>query len=224
MFFEFSAFIFADPKSSSTFKMEEVKQRIVSTAGQLFMRHGVKSITMDDVAKECGMSKRTLYEYFSDKESLLISCIEAFIAYKRAEHEEFLKESDNVIEALVKSCKRSLELQDISPLFFVEIKRFYPKVAITHAARAEKIRCEDTMKFLKLGIKQGLFRKEQNLEIIVDILASMERNVSDIAADIIYNKKFDLKEYIMTFLFCFLRGLSTEKGIAVIEKYEKEKN
>src|SRR5690606_31703206 len=195
--------------------MEEIKQRIVSTAGQLFMRHGVKSITMDDVAKECGMSKRTLYEYFADKESLLIACIEAFIAYKRAEHEEFLKESDNVIEALIKSFKRSLELQDISPLFFVEVRRFYPNVAKTHAARAENARCEDSMKFLKLGIKQGLFRKELNIDIVVDILASMERSMSELAADIIYNKKFDLKEYIMTFLFYFLRGLSTEKGIAV---------
>lgn len=203
--------------------MEDVKQRIVSEAAQLFMRHGAKSITMDDVAKECGISKRTLYEYFPDKESLLIACIEIYVEYKRTEHEAFLKSSDNIFEALLKSVKRSLELQDISPIFFMEVKRFYPSVAKTHLNKTEEMRCEDTLKFLKTGIKQGLLRKDLNLEIITDILLHQERSLGEAATDIIYNKKFDLKEYFMTAIFCLFRGLATDKGIAIIEKYEKEK-
>lgn len=202
--------------------MEEVKQRIIGEAAQLFMRHGAKTITMDDVAKECGISKRTLYEYFADKESLLIACIEKFVEYKRAEHEEFLKSSENVIEAIIKSVKRTLEFQDISPIFFMEVKRFFPNVAKSHLSKTEEMRCMDTMKFLTTGIKQGLFRKNLNLEIITHILLQQETALGETATDIIYNKKYDLKEYFMTTMFCLIRGLATEKGIALIEKYEKD--
>lgn len=222
MFFEFYAFTFAAQKPPSVDLMEEPKNRIISEASQLFMRHGAKSITMDEVARQCGISKRTLYEYFPDKESLLVACIEGFVAFKRAEHEEFLKSSDNIIEALVKSVKRSLEFQDISPLFFLEVKRFYPNVAKTHLNKTEEMRCEDTLKFLQTGIKQGVFRKNLNLDIITNYLLNQEKNMHEAAADIIYNKKYDLKEYFMTTIFFFIRGLATDKGIALIEKYEKE--
>ncbi len=204
------------------FIMEEVKKRIVSGAAQLFMRHGAKSITMDDVAKDSGISKRTLYEYFADKDSLLIACIEMFVEFKRAEHQEFLNTSENVIEAILKSVKRSLEFQDISPVFFMEVKRFYPAVAKTHLSCTEDMRYEDTMNFLKMGIKQGIFRKNLNLEIITHILMNQEASIGEAATEIIYNKKFDLKEYFLTTVFCLIRGLATEKGIELIEKYEKK--
>jgi AcrR family transcriptional regulator len=201
--------------------MEENKNRIVTEASRLFLRHGAKSITMDDVAKECGMSKRTLYEYFPDKESLLGACIEKFIETKHAEREELLNSSDNIIDAIAKSVMRHM-VQDISPLFFIEVKRFYPSVAKKYLDKSEETRCTEAMEFLKLGVKQGLFRKSLNLNILCDYMLKTENTMQNITTDVIHEKKFDLKEYFLTFFFLFFRGLSTDKGIALIEKYEKE--
>lgn len=87
----------------------ELRERILETARGSFSTHGIKSITMDDIAASLGISKRTLYEVFPDKETLLEECIQK----GREEAEVFLKEvlanSANVLEVLLKCYQRSIE-------------------------------------------------------------------------------------------------------------------
>ena len=87
----------------------ELRERIIDTAVEAFSAHGIKSITMDDIATSLGISKRTLYEVFSDKETLLEECI----LKGQKEGDEFLKNvlatSGNVLEVLLKFYQRSIE-------------------------------------------------------------------------------------------------------------------
>ena len=87
----------------------ELRERIIDTAVESFSAHGIKSITMDDIATSLGISKRTLYEVFSDKETLLEECI----LKGQKEGDEFLKNvlatSGNVLEVLLKCYQRSIE-------------------------------------------------------------------------------------------------------------------
>ena len=87
----------------------ELKDRIIETASEAFTAHGIKSITMDDIAASLGISKRTLYEVFQDKESLLTQCILKRQEEMNAFLAETLANSKNVLEVILVCYQRSIE-------------------------------------------------------------------------------------------------------------------
>lgn len=101
----------------------ELRERIIETAVEAFTIHGIKSITMDDIANSLGISKRTLYEVFSDKETLLEECI----LRGQKEADEFVKEvlatAENVLEVLLKCYLRSIEKFHATNKKFLKILR-----------------------------------------------------------------------------------------------------
>ena len=143
----------------------ELRERIVDTALQSFVTHGIKSITMDDIAAALGISKRTLYEVFADKETLLMECL------RRAQDEgdtyvkEVYEKASNVLEVLLKLYQRSIEkFHNTNKKFFEDIKK-YPKVYDMLIKRRNRD-SEETIAFFKLGIKQGYFRDDVNFSIV----------------------------------------------------------
>ena len=120
----------------------ELRERILVTATEAFASKGIKSITMDDIAAALGISKRTLYEVFSDKETLLEECI----LKGQKEGDEFLRNvlasSENVLEVLLKCYQRSIEqIHATNKQFFEDIKK-YPKAyeLMTDTTRTRKRR------------------------------------------------------------------------------------
>lgn len=107
----------------------ELKKRIIDSSLEAFTKHGIKSITMDEIASSLGISKRTLYEVFYDKETLLEACV-----LRRQEMEEqYLKEvqavAGNVLEVILKLFQYSIEqFHATNKKFFEDIKK-YPRVA-----------------------------------------------------------------------------------------------
>ena len=143
----------------------ELRERIIDTAVEAFSAHGIKSITMDDIATSLGISKRTLYEVFSDKETLLEECI----LKGQKEGDEFLKNvlatSGNVLEVLLKCYQRSIEqFHATNKKFFEDIKK-YPKAYALMTNRHNQD-SEETVNFFKEGVKQGIFRDDVNFAII----------------------------------------------------------
>ena len=82
-------------------KEEVLRERIVSVALKAFLKEGIRAITMDDVASLMGISKRTLYELFPDKEQLVLSCVELHDIRKRAEAQPVYNKCDNVVDVLL---------------------------------------------------------------------------------------------------------------------------
>lgn len=143
----------------------ELRERIIETAVEAFSAHGIKSITMDDIATSLGISKRTLYEVFSDKETLLEECI----LKGQKEGDEFLRNvlatSENVLEVLLKCYQRSIEqFHATNKKFFEDIKK-YPKAYELMTSRHNQD-SEETVNFFKEGVKQGIFRDDVNFAII----------------------------------------------------------
>ena len=116
----------------------ELRERIIMTATEAFTLKGIKCITMDDIAAALGISKRTLYEVFADKESLLKECI----LQKQAERDKYLQEiyeqSNNVLEVILAVFQKSIEIfHQTNKRFFEDIKK-YPKV---YAMMKDRRRC-----------------------------------------------------------------------------------
>ena len=101
----------------------ELKEKIIEAAGLLFAEHGIKGITMDDIAASFGISKRTLYEVFADKETLLIECIRRDMEQEN-EYMKQISKSCNVLEILLKRYQRSIErYHATSKRFFEDLQK-----------------------------------------------------------------------------------------------------
>ena len=195
----------------------ELRERIIETAVEAFTIHGIKSITMDDIANSLGISKRTLYEVFSDKETLLEECI----LRGQKEADEFVKEvlatAENVLEVLLKCYLRSIEkFHATNKKFFEDIKK-YPKAYELLRSRSDQD-SEETIQFFKDGVKQGIFRADVNFAI-VNLLV---REQIDLLRNTDISKRYSFLEVYESIMFTYLRGISTEKGAQELEAFIQE--
>ena len=143
----------------------ELKKRIVETAMQAFKSHGIKSITMDDIAVSLGISKRTLYEVFANKEMLLEACILKEREDMKAYVDEMLATSDHVLEVLLKLYLHSIERFHATHKSFFEDLKKYPKVYELFKSD-KKHDSADAVSFFKEVVKQGIFRDDINFAIV----------------------------------------------------------
>lgn len=195
----------------------ELKERIIGTAAKSFSAHGIKSITMDDIAASLGISKRTLYEVFSDKESLLEECILKEHRREDAFIQEVLITSDNVLEVLLKCYLRSIErFHATNKKFFEDIKK-YPR-AYELMKRDNARNSEDTINFFKEGVTQGIFRNDVNFAI-VNLLV---REQLDMLMNTDLCDRYSFLEVYESIMFTFLRGISTGKGASELETFIRE--
>ena len=193
---------------------EEICKHIIEVAMKAFYARGVRNVTMDDIAHELTMSKRTLYQLFSDKETLLLACIEeqkmqhAFLMQQRME------QTDNVLDLVMYDFGLRLTLiKGITPQFFQDIARF-PKVV--ESMQNDRIQHrEKAVEFLQHGVKQGLFREDVNFEIIYTILM----NHVDSASATGCFQQFSPAEVFKHLVFFVLRGCATPKGMEMMDDY-----
>lgn len=195
----------------------ELRERIIMTATKAFTSKGIKCITMDDIAAALGISKRTLYEVFADKESLLKECILKMQTDRDSYLQEVYEQSHNVLEVILAVFQKSIEMfHKTNKRFFEDIKK-YPKVyemmKDTHDSDSEK-----TMSFFKLGVEQGIFRSDVNFAI-VNLLV---REQFDVLLNTDICNEYPFIEVYESIMFTYIRGISTERGAKVLEDFISE--
>ncbi len=113
--------------------MEEIdtKDRILKGALELFLKYGVRSVSMDDVARHLSVSKKTLYQYFADKDEIVTMVSEFHIRNDQAQYNEFRATATNAIDELVKisSCIKR-DLQKMNPSLLFDLHKFHPRAFI----------------------------------------------------------------------------------------------
>ena len=195
----------------------ELREKIIESASKLFTEHGIKSITMDDIAASFGISKRTLYEVFADKETLLLECIRHAVEQEDAYLKNLLGQTNNVLEVLLKRYQRSIErFHATNKKFFDDIKR-YPR-AYELIKSGNNRNSEDTINFLRQGVEQGIFRSDVNFAII-SLLVREQLNLlmgTDVCTE------YPFLEVYESIMFTFLRGILTERGAAELECFIRE--
>lgn len=196
----------------------EIKSRIIIKARELFFRYGVKSVTMDDIASELGISKKTIYLHFEDKDELVHQMMLIEMDCDKSDWEELGNTSKNVIEKTVRSMDLFKQaFAEINPSAFFDIKKYHPKTWQLFEEHKQNFILESIIKDLKEGIEQGYFRPE----IRVDILAKMRLEQIEIGFDphAFPGNKYSVVEIELTMLDHFFRGIMTEKGLQVYQEY-----
>ena len=195
----------------------ELRERIIMTSTEAFTSKGIKCITMDDIAAALGMSKRTLYEVFADKETLLKESILKIQQDRDKYLQEVYEHSSNVLEVILAVFQKSIEIfHKTNKRFFEDIKK-YPKVYAMMQDRQDSD-SEKTMFFFKSGVEQGIFRSDVNFAI-VNLLV---REQFDVLLNTDICSEYPFIEVYESIMFTYIRGISTEKGAKVLEDFIQE--
>ena len=200
--------------------MSTTKDRIIIHSMELFAKKGCKTITMDDIAASLGMSKRTIYENFSNKNDLIQACLNYFFDNQNDSVKEALRSSNNIFDAMYKQIQaNSKKMLHIKFDFFSEIQKYYPEVYNSTIKVREKNHFQNTLELLQKGQKDGVI----NNDIDARLLTVLMHEISNL---ILISDKFDHygieKKDLMSVTHYLSRGIATEKGLKIIDDYIKE--
>ncbi len=203
-------------------EITDVKKRIIQESLKLFMKYGVKSITMNEIAQSCGISKRTLYENFEDKDELLSICVKTMNAHTRNENQLLEDKSKNVLDFFMQSVQQFGEkTSQVNPNFFRELNKFHPNIAKEQLEHVENTVIPDMTELIQKGIAEGVFRTDINIELIIRLLLSQFDSI--INSDFIEKVKVPVTEIFQTVVLHFVRSIATSKGLKNIEAFGKIK-
>lgn len=222
VFSKFSIYICPQYFRKSHIMDASLKERVVKTAANLFVRHGIKAITMDYIASQMGMSKRTLYENFRDKDTLLLSCVQFMDDETEKETDEIEKKSKNAIDLFLSVYQLSLQkLRYTNRNYFSDLKKYHSSVCAYYEANKEK-KLENFISFLQQGIYEGYIRKELNVEIVTILLGAQLEML--MKSDDIDLNKYSFTEVFETIVMNFVRGIATPNGVALIDEFISKNN
>lgn len=194
-----------------------VKEKIIEQATALFLRSGIRAVTMDDISREAGVSKRTIYENFQDKDDLLRKCLDFLDEGFRIQHEQIVQESENTIQMVFGFLKLGIKaVNEINPLFLEDLKRYHLKVwKDVYKINVEKQRVQ-VLTILKKGINQDLFRKGVDVEIVTILLIEQLRLMNE--RSVFPREKYSQRVVFENVIINFFRGIATMKGLGLIDK------
>ncbi|WP_294082832.1 TetR/AcrR family transcriptional regulator [Proteiniphilum sp. UBA5384] len=194
----------------------ELNERIIEKAGELFRKYGIKNVSMDEIASSMGISKRTLYENFRDKEDILLSTLHWFGDKRKEEFESLFAQCQNSVEVFIKIIEVHESAQDCSVKFFEDIRKYYPSADKILKKRTE-INKTHLRNFLLKGIKEGYIREDLNVDVAAFLVE--ESTYTYIRASYLEKPPFSFNELFYTMMINFVRGIMTGKGISIIDAY-----
>ncbi|MFZ4521663.1 MAG: TetR/AcrR family transcriptional regulator [Bacteroidales bacterium] len=196
--------------------MNAKAQHILEQVEKLYRRYGIKSVTMDDVASHLGVSKKTIYEFFSDKEDL----VKQVLLFDHDHRCDFLNalenENLNAIESLFEVYKMiNATLREFNPSMEYDIKKYYPNLFLKMREVKRKRMYEAVFNNLNQGKKEGLYRKELNSKIIAKIHVFRTESLYD-------NDMFTMEELTSLKMFheifiYHIQGILSQEGRSFFE-------
>lgn len=201
--------------------MNSTKEKILQVAQELFFKKGIRAVTIDDIASHIKVSKRTIYMHFENKDDIVFDLVKHHLRIHREKIEEIIAKSHNIIEETMAIVKCSSEMmENINPSVFNDLKIFYPQ-AWNYLENFKKEFIIDTItKGLKKGQKQGLIRKDINVNLMA-YLRLLQINLL-FETDILQQFKITFHELQNQLTHHFLYGICTDKGIKTLKKYDHE--
>lgn len=187
----------------------------------MFIEQGIKAVRMDDIAQNLAVSKRTLYEMFKDKRELLSYCMEYYTAEADSYMANQTKDAKDVIDEITRILRAYYTKSEHDRVFMHSFAKFYPDLFEPFRKKHYDDGEKRLKKILEDGVRQGLFSPDINIEVSVLMFSIIMSGIaSSNAAQL---PKGLRKEYVFTYIVAnFFRGLSTEKGLALMDKYREQ--
>jgi AcrR family transcriptional regulator len=196
--------------------VQSAKQLIIHNALQAFMRHGFKAVTVDDIALANSISKKTLYEHFTDKDEIVRAAVALLNKQIEQDQDAIIARSHNAIEevALIMQLLEN-KFQSMNVNCFLDLQKYYPS-ALTDFSANKQEHISILLNNIKRGIKEGFYRKNLNVELVASLrMETMFYFLSNNTA----MQKFSFIEMQLQQVQLFLYGICTVKGHELIDNY-----
>ena len=184
----------------------------------LFMQFGIKSMTMDEIARQLGISKKTLYQFVDNKKDLVKKSIEHHIGCEECSLTEALGSCDNAIDEIMEMTKQvSTEMKNIHPSVMFDMKKYHPEAFKILLHHKDDFMQKAILKNLETGLEQGYYRTNLNPQVITEFYLSMVSSIMNTENDLIKKHKFsEIHSEMMRY---HIRGIASGKG----REYLKQK-
>ena len=201
--------------------MEERKEEIIERTLELFSLRGIKSLNMGDISSLQHISKKTLYNYFKDKNDLVCSCMSFELERTSKEIELITQKGLNAIDVSYQMSQFVIiQLTNMNPTLFMELEAFHPEALKLFEDHQEDCIGQTIQKNLKKGMEEGLYRSDLKIEIVTSIYMTLMYNL--ISARLISTRNYSFSEIYLEFFKYHIHGISSEKGQDYLKiKFEK---
>ena len=189
----------------------EVRKKIIAGAENLFTKYGVRSISMDDIARHLAVSKKTLYQHFEDKEDIVMSAVQSYIERLMVEFDVVHTAAADAIDELskVSAClKRAVS--EINPALMFDLEKYHPRAWQVWTEYKKKFMRDSVVRNLRQGVEEGYFRPELDF----GIMATMRMELVQLAFDdrVFPPTQFNITDVQLQLFDHFVYGLLTDKG------------
>ncbi|PLW93057.1 MAG: hypothetical protein C0592_07580 [Marinilabiliales bacterium] len=213
---------FPECKSLYLCPMEEKVKQYLQEISKVFMQYGVRTTSMDDIARHLGISKKTLYQYFSDKNDVVKQVISHNMEEINSLFQGLMVEKSNAIETLIEVSKILINhFGKLSSTVSNDLKKYYPEAAKLLEEHRSTHVLENIEKNLHKGIKEGIYRDDLDVKIIAYFyLLRMDHMLSfEVQEDM---QEYPMEKLVRELFIYHIRGIANEKGIAYLEKKLEE--
>lgn len=196
----------------------DTQNRIIEQATMMFFKYGIRSITMDEIAESLGISKRTLYESFNNKEELLKQCIEHNDDKNKKLIEAIEREHhDDPLEIIHQHFRHAIiTLNSLHPNFFKDLKKYHSGLLTGCIESKQNEAIAFTQSMIERGIKKGVFHQNADPEILSNMIHSLMQTIT--MSDLFPETRFSRAEVVRQALLNFIRGMATVEGLKIIDE------
>jgi len=199
----------------------DCNDRILTGAAELFRIYGIKAVTMDTLAQHLGISKRTIYEKYTDKDELLLAVMNCMMLKQRENIDRILESSENVIIAVFRMISIMREhVGAMNPLIHSDLRKYHSSVLLKMKEKCGYPDYEGNEHVIAKGKEQGLFRPDIDNKIVSRCFQGLGSIMTD--SNLFPAEQFPQRDVIKNVLINYLRGLLTPEGLRVINELEPE--
>lgn len=197
--------------------MDEKLEQIIKESAGVFFKYGIKSISMDDIARELGISKKTLYLYVKNKTDLVQKILDYNLICQCNEKDLIKEKKLNAIAILLEVSKMiNKHLKQMNPSVTYDLQKYYPDMFKNYIAKKRDELYKDIKKNIEQGIAEGLYRDDLNVELIARLYIKKLENIHD--PEFLHSDEFNIENIFEVMFESHIRGISNKKGIAFLEK------
>lgn len=201
----------------------EPRDRILEKANALFMQYGIRSVSMDDIANGLGMSKKTLYQHFADKDALVAAVVELHVGEMQSRCGQCRHQAENAIhEIFITMDILVADLANMNPMVLFDLEKFHFASYQRFRQHKDSFLLGIIRQNLEWGVRDGLYRPD----IDVDIMSKyrLESMMLPFNVALFPPGKYNLAATTNMILEHFVFGVSTLKGHELIQRYGEERN
>ncbi|MCB0642293.1 MAG: TetR/AcrR family transcriptional regulator [Phaeodactylibacter sp.] len=196
----------------------DIRTEIFNRSRALFMKYGLKSVTMDDIARDLGISKKTLYQFVDNKADLIQKVVCLFVDEEQESIDSIQQQADDAIEEMLNIARHIIRfLRSLTPTTIYDLQKYYKESWELVYELNNKHIIEVLKQNIEKGIRQGVYRENLNPEIIAKIYVGKIPIITD--EEIFPGREYNREQLFSEFFTYHIHGIASQKGLQHLQAH-----